>query len=97
MAERPRHEIHPIIHRALALARYSPVGDIIFDDFSIAELRDMLDATHGKPELFDAVVDLLNLAGELEKQNSKAGALAIITLVATAADALQELRKTKKA
>ncbi len=96
MAEKPSHKVHPIVRRALELARYSPVGDIIFDDFAKAELQDMLDALHGKPELSNAVVDLLNLAGELEKLKSPTGALAIVILVSTAGDALQVLTKTKK-
>lgn len=92
MPSEKNHKVHPIIREALEIA-YVGVEPVEFDDDAIAELKQSLANWFGHPDLFTAVVDLLNLAGILEKQGAPTAALALIEVVCTAADALQELNR----
>ena len=87
-----KHVVHPIIKEALDIAQVG-IEPVEFDDDAIDELKQSLANWFGHPDLFNAVVDLLNLAGILEKEGSPTAAVALIEVVCTAADALQELNK----
>ena len=49
----------------------------------------MLKQCFGKPELLNAVINLVNLAGLLDEQGSHSASMKLITVVSTAADALK--------
>jgi hypothetical protein len=92
MTTEKKREVHPIIREALELAHIG-AEPVEFSFEALDILRQSLAECFGQPSLFDAVVDLLNLAGILEQEGAHTAALEIIELVATAADALQEVTK----
>lgn len=92
MTSEQKHEVHPIIKEALDIAHVG-VEPVEFDEDAIEELKHSLAQWFGHPYLFNAVVDLLNFAGILEKEGSPNAALAIVEVVCTAADALQDLNR----
>ena len=92
MRQEKKRKVHPIVEEALELA-YVGAEPVAFADWAIEELKASLEQYFGHLDLFYAVVDLINLAKLLEEQGSPTAAMAIITVVATAADALQDLSK----
>ncbi|MFX1298897.1 MAG: hypothetical protein ACFFD2_29060 [Promethearchaeota archaeon] len=95
MSQKKRREVHPIVKLALKLA-YIGAEPVSFTEWAVDELKLSLKEYFGQPDLFNAVVDLINLAGILEKQGSPTAALALIKVVATAAEALKDLNKNHK-
>jgi hypothetical protein len=91
MTQEKTHKVHPIVKEALDIA-YVGVEPVEFDDEAIDELKHSLAQWFGHPDLFMAIVDLLNFAGILQKEKSPTAALRIVEVVCTAADALVELR-----
>jgi hypothetical protein len=92
MSQEKEKSVHPLVKLALDLA-YQGAEPIAFADWAIQELKDSLSEYFGKPDLLQAVVDLLNLASLLEKEGAPTAALGIIMVVATAAEPLQEMTK----
>lgn len=93
MSQEKKGNVHPIVKEALELA-HSGIDPVQFDEFAIKELKESLERWFGHPDLFKAVVDLINLAKILEEeQGSPTAAMSIIEVVSTAADALQDLKK----
>lgn len=90
--EKSKKNLHPIVNEALEIAT-TGVEPIEFDEFAIEELKESLKRWFGHPDLFKAVVELLNLAKILDEQGSHKAALSIVTIVATAADELHKLNK----
>jgi len=90
MSEDKKKEVHPIVEKALEIA-YQGFDCVEFDDYAIEELQEMLKQYFGKPELFNAVVDLINLAGLLDEQGSHSASMKLMVVVSTAADALEAL------
>jgi len=86
MSEDKKKEVHPIVEIA-----YQGFDCVEFDDYAIEELQEMLKQYFGKPELFNAVVDLINLAGLLDEQGSHSASMKLMVVVSTAADALEAL------
>jgi hypothetical protein len=89
-----KKEVHPIVKKALEMA-YTGVEPIQFDDYAIEQLEDMLKERFGKPDLLKAVVDLINLAGILEKEGCHSASMKLILVASTAADALKDRNKNK--
>ena len=90
-----KKELHPIVERAFEFARegFEPV---VFDDYAVEQLQEILKQSFGKPDLVNAVVDLINLAGILkEEKKSPKAAMQLIRVVVIAAEALEELKKIK--
>ncbi|NVM53392.1 MAG: hypothetical protein HWN66_06775 [Candidatus Helarchaeota archaeon] len=82
-------EVHPIVRQALEMA-YEWYEPVYLDEEAIEELKHSLKQLFGHPDLYIAVVDLINLAAILKKENSPKAAMGLIEVVATAADALNE-------
>jgi len=93
MSEDKKKEVHPIVKKALEIA-YKEGDTVNFDEYVLEELQEMLKQLFGKPELFKAVIDLINLAGLLDEQGSHSASMKLITVVSTAADALKALNET---
>ena len=87
---------HPIVERAFEVAREG-FELVEFDEYAVEQLQDILKQSFGKPDLINAVVDLINLAGILkEEQHSPKAAKQLMRVVAIAAEALEELKKNKE-
>ena len=95
MPEEKKGEVHPLVHEVLSLA-YSGVEPIELPGWAIEDLKRSLARYFGKPDLLKAVVDLINLAGILEKEGSPNTAMHLIEIVCTAANALQDQTEKKK-
>jgi hypothetical protein len=92
MSEEQKKKVHPIVERALEMA-YKGVEPVEFDDYAVEQLQDLLRERFGKPDLLQAVVDLINLAGVLEKQGCPSASLKLMIVVSIAADALKDMNK----
>ena len=92
MSEDKKKEVHPIVKKALGIA-YKGFDGVEFDDYAIEELEEMLKQCFGKPELLNAVIDLINLAGLLDEQGSHSASMKLMVVVSTAADALKALNE----
>ena len=86
------HEVHPIVKEALELAREGS-EPVEFPGWAIEELKRLLAQSFGQPDLLKAVVDLINLAGLIEKEGAPKAAMDLMEVVATAAFALEDLNK----
>jgi len=85
MSEDNKRKRHPIYERALEMA-IPGIEPIEFDDYAIEQIEDLLKQRFGKPDLLDAVSDLLELATLLDKQGCHSAALKIIIAASSAAD-----------
>jgi len=92
MVEDKKREVHPIVKKALEIS-YEAFNSIDFDDYALEELQEMLKQYFGKPELRDAVIDLINLAGLLDEKGSHSAFMKLMIVVSTAADALKALNE----
>ena len=92
MTAEKKREVHPIVREALELA-HPGAEPVEFSFEALDILKQSLAEYFGLPSLFDAVVDLLNLAGILDQEGAHTASLEIIGVVCTAADALQEVTK----
>ena len=92
MCPETKSEVHPIVKEALELAREGS-EPVEFPGWAIEELKRVLAQSVGQPDLLKAVVDLINLAGLLEKQGSPRAAMDLLEVVATAAYALENVNK----
>nr|MDO8110839.1 hypothetical protein [Candidatus Sigynarchaeota archaeon] len=90
---RPKREVHPIVKEALDLAVQGETEPVEFTEEGIARLTESFQNLFGRPELFNAVIDLLNLSNTLDGYGSKKASLALLNMVCTAADALRENEK----
>ncbi len=89
MTEDNKRKIHPIAERALEMA-IQGIEPIEFDDYAVEQIEDLLRERFGKPDLINAVLDLLNLATILDKQGHHSAAIKIITAACYAADGLKK-------
>jgi len=89
MSEDQKNKVHPIVERALEMASKG-VDSVEFDDYAIEQLQELLNKHFGKPDLLKAVVDLINLAGVLEKKGCHSASMKIIQVVSIAADDLKK-------
>lgn len=94
MSEDQKEKVHPIVKRALEMA-YTGLDPVEFDEYAVEQLQDMLREHFGKPDLLKAVVDLINLAGVLEKEGCRSACFKLMRVVSIAADALKENREKK--
>lgn len=92
MSQEKKREVHPIVEEALNLA-YEGAEPVAFADWAIEELKQSLEEHFGQPDLRQAIIDLINLAGILKDQGSPTASLGLIKVVAIAADALVEWNK----
>lgn len=90
MATEKKHEVHPIVLEALELAHIG-AEPVEFSFEALDILKHSLAEYFGQPSLFNAVIDLLNLAGILEQEGAPTASTEIMELVATAADAFHEI------
>ena len=86
---------HPIVEIALELV-HEGFEPIEFDEYAIEQLEDELKKYFGKPELLNAVVNLINLAAVLDDHGSHKASLQIIIVTSTAADELKKISELKK-
>lgn len=89
MSEDNKRKIHPIAERALEMATPG-IDTIEFDDYAVEQIQDLLEQRFGKPDLINAVMDLLNLATILDKQGCHSAAIKIITAACYTADGLKK-------
>jgi len=94
MSEDRKREVHPIVKRLLEIS-YMGFDSVDFDDYALEELQEMLEQCYGKPELRDAVVDLINLARSLDERGAHSASMKLILVVSNAADALKALNEKK--
>lgn len=92
MSEDKKRDVHPIVKKALEIS-YMGFNSIEFDDYALEELQEMLKQYDKKPELRDAVVDLINLAGLLDEKGYHSASMKLMIVVSTAADALEALNE----
>ncbi len=92
MSEDKKGEIHPIVKEALEMAQET-FGQLVFDDYAVEQLQDLLKQYFGKPALINAVVSLINLAKIFDDQGSSSAAIQIIKVVCIAAEPLKEVKK----
>ena len=90
MSEEKKRKVHPIVERALEMA-YQGFEPVEFDDYAVEQLQDLLRQRFGKPDLLQAVIDLINLAALLDEQGCHSASMKLIIVVSTAADALKDL------
>ena len=90
MSEDNKRKIHPIAERALEMA-IQGIEPIEFDDYAVEQIEDLLKERFGKPDLINAVLDLLNLATILDKQGCHSAALKIIRAACSATDGLKKI------
>jgi len=88
MSEDNKRKIHPIAERALEMA-IPGIEPIEFDDYAVEQIQDLLKQRFGKPDLINAVIDLLNLADLLDKQGCHSAAIKIIIAASYAAEGLK--------
>jgi tellurite resistance protein len=92
MTEKDKKGHHPIVEKVLNLA-YKGFEPVEFDDYAVEQIQDMLRERFGKPDLLQAVVDLINLASVLEDQGSPAAAMKLIIAVSIASDGLKDKKE----
>lgn len=92
MTEKDKKRTHPIVEKVLNLA-YKGFEPVEFDDYAVEQIQDMLRERFGKPDLLQAVVDLINLASVLEDQGSPTAAMKLIIAVSVASDGLKEKKE----
>ena len=90
MSEEKKRKVHPIVERALEMA-YQGFEPVEFDDYAVEQLQDLVRQRFGKPDLLQAVIDLINLAALLDEQGCHSASMKLIIVVSTAADALKDL------
>lgn len=90
MSEEKKRKVHPIVERALEMA-YQGFEPVEFDDYAVEQLQDLLRQRFGKPDLLQAVIDLINLAALLDEQGCHSASMKLIIVVSTAADTLKDL------
>jgi hypothetical protein len=89
MVEDKNKKVHPIVEKVLELA-YQGFKSIEFDDYAIEQIEDLLKQYVGTPELFKAVVDLLNLANLLDKEGSHSASLKLLNAICSIAEYLDD-------
>ena len=89
MTEDKKRKVHPIAERALEMATPG-IDTIEFDDYAVEQIQDLLKERFGKPDLINAVLDLLNLAVILDEKGCHSAALKIIIAASSAADNLKK-------
>ena len=90
MSEEKKRKVHPIVERALEMA-YQGFEPVEFDDYAVEQLQDLVRQRFEKPDLLQAVIDLINLAALLDEQGCHSASMKLIIVVSTAADALKDL------
>ena len=95
MTEDQKRQIHPIVERAMGMA-YKGSEPIEFDDYAVEQLQDLLREYFGKPDLVDAVLELINLAFFLDKKGCHSASEKIIKVVASATEAINALKNKEK-
>lgn len=90
MSEEKKREPHPIVKQALDMATegFEPIE---LDDYAVEQLEELLRKYFGKEELFNAVIDLINLAALLEKEGSPKAAVKLMGVAIIATDELKKL------
>ena len=95
MAENQNKRVHPIVQKVLELA-YQGFEPVEFDDYAIEQIEEMLNQYVGKPDLLKAVVDLINLAGVLEKQGSHSASFKLMIAISGVAKYLDHNTEESK-
>ena len=88
-------KVHPIVKEVLNLAQVGK-EPIELDEDAIDQIQDSLEDLFESPELFKAVVDLINLAKLLEEEGSPTASLSLMTIVASAAEPLKKLNDKRE-
>ena len=91
--EKPVHKIHPIIEKVLNSVMERSDHTAFIPEDMVHKLQIELERYFYDPSLGWAVIDLLNLAGELDKNNMKEAATSVVIIVAHASDALARQQK----
>jgi hypothetical protein len=96
MTEDYNKKFHPIVEKAVKMA-YADGESILFDDYAVEQLQDLLREYFGTQELVEAVEGLLTLACFLDiEKGSHSASQKIIKVVKSATEALDALANEKK-
>ena len=93
MSEEKKGKLHPIVERALEMVT-PDIETIEFDDYAVEQIQDLLRERFGKPDLMNAVLELLKLATILDKQGHKSAAIKIIMAACSATDGLEKMKRS---
>ena len=93
MSEEKKGELHPIVERALEMVT-PDIETIEFDDYAVEQIQDLLRERFGKPDLMNAVLELLKLATILDEQGHNSAAIKIITAACSATEALKKEKRS---
>jgi len=89
-------DAHPIVEKAIKMA-YKDGDSILFDDYAVEQLQDLLREYFGTLELVEAVEGLLTLACFLDvEKGSHSASQKIIKVVESATEAIDALANEKK-
>jgi len=89
VSEEKKGKLHPIVERALEMVT-PDIETIEFDDYAVEQIQDLLRERFGKPDLINAVLDLLNLAVILDEKGCHSAALKIVIATSITADNLKK-------
>ena len=87
---------HPIVEKAIKMA-YKEGESVLFDDYAVEQLQDLLRGYYGKQDLVEAVMALLTFACFLDvEKGCHSASQKIIKVVESATEALEALANEKK-
>jgi hypothetical protein len=94
MKENQKKPLHPLVERALGMG-HEGAEPFELDDYAVEQLEELLSEYFGKPDLVEAVMELLRLSVVLNEKGCKSASVKILIVVSTAADALENSNKEK--
>ena len=86
---------HPIVKKVIEVA-HKGLEPIELDEYAIEQIDDFLKKSIGKPDLADAVLDLINLAYYLDKNGSHTASMKLLNLIETIKDDINDLLDNDK-
>ena len=93
MSKEKKGKLHPIVERALEMVT-PDIETLEFDDYAVEQIQDLLRELFGKPDLMNAVIELLKLATVLDKQGHNSAAIKIITAACVATEGLKKEKRS---
>ena len=95
MTKDQKREMHPIVERAIRMA-YVGLEPVEFDDYAVEQLQDLLRKYFGKPDLVQAVQDLIKLSYFLDIKGCHSASKKMIKVMNIATEALNALKIKEK-
>ena len=81
---------HPIVEKVIEVA-HKGLEPIELDEYAIEQIEDFLKKSLGKPDLADAVLDLIQFAYFLDKNGSHTASMKLLDLIKTFEDDINAL------